>query len=355
MNYLFNPGPVNLSKRVRNALLRPDLCHREPEYLELLQEIQQRLLQAYSLEPHRWQVAVLSGSGTAAVEAMLVGLVPEKGRVLVICNGVYGERMRDILHSHNLPYALLEFNWEEAIQPEVLEKAFKRHKDLSHVAVVQHETSTGRLNDLAAVGALCRERGLPLLVDAVSAFGAEQLRAEDWGVAACAFSSGKCLHGIPGLGMVLLSQEASNGLQKNRNYYLNLQRCLSSPNSPLFTPALHCHYALQEALAESAEQGGPAVRRRLYLHRRRLLHEGLEAAGLRPLVPTPQAASSTSAFPLRGMSYEALHAKLKKQGLIIYAAQGRLAGRLFRLSVMGEIPDAVFRRLARRIGELYAR
>ena len=360
MSYLFNPGPVNLSKRVREALLGADICHRESEFLELHEEIQRRLLDVYALDPRHWQILIHAGSGTSAVESMLVSLVPEGGRVLVLHNGAYGERMQAILECHGISHCSLGFPWDEAIELGRLEEALKAEPALSHVALVQNETSSGRLNDIGGVAALCRERGLPLLVDAVSAFGAEDLCTEAGNVAAYAFSSGKCLHGIPGLGLVLLSREAAESLgkpRKNQNFYLDLQRYLKafhSRSGPPFTPSVHCCYALREALAELQEAGGWKARRALYLHRRRLLHKGLEIAGFSPLVLAPQASSSISIFLLRGMSYAALHDTLKQEGMIIYAAQGRFAEGSFLLSIMGDLPDAVVQRLASRIGELYA-
>ena len=90
---LLNPGPVNLSPGVRQSMAGPDLCHREPEFADLQDEVRQGLLSVYELPAREWSAVLLSGSGAAAVEAMLCSLVPPRGKVLILENGVYGERM----------------------------------------------------------------------------------------------------------------------------------------------------------------------------------------------------------------------------------------------------------------------
>ena len=93
---LLNPGPVTLTERVRRSLLQPDLCHRESEFFDLQDEVRQRLLATYALDPALWTAVLMTGSGTAAVESMVAALVPETGRVLIVENGVYGERIAHI-------------------------------------------------------------------------------------------------------------------------------------------------------------------------------------------------------------------------------------------------------------------
>ena len=100
MNILLNPGPVVLSKRVRNALLKPDLCHRESEFVELQNKIRNSLLDVYGLSQNKWAAVVFTGSGTSAIEAMITSLVPIHGKVLIIENGVYGERLTKIAKIH---------------------------------------------------------------------------------------------------------------------------------------------------------------------------------------------------------------------------------------------------------------
>jgi 2-aminoethylphosphonate-pyruvate transaminase len=194
---LLNPGPVTLSERVRGAMQQPDLCHREPEFAALQAEIRERLAAVY---PHDDLSAVLlTGSGTCAVEAMLATLVPRDGLALVVANGVYGERMAAMLAVRGRPHELIAAGWAEPLPLEAVAQRLAAGPPVSHVVTVHHETTTGRLNDLPPLAAICRQYGVPLLLDAVSSFGAEALDLDGWGVEACAATANKCLQGVPGL------------------------------------------------------------------------------------------------------------------------------------------------------------
>ena len=101
---LLNPGPVTLTDRVRRSLLQPDLCHRESEFFDLQDEARSRLLRVYGLDPREWTAVLMTGSGTAAVESMVASVVPSSGRLLVIENGVYGERIAQICAQYRMSH-----------------------------------------------------------------------------------------------------------------------------------------------------------------------------------------------------------------------------------------------------------
>ena len=142
---LLNPGPVTLSERVRKAMSRGDWCHREPEFAELTREINGRLVRVYREMAGKFDAVMLTGSGTAAVEAMLASFAPADAATLVVANGVYGERMAKMLTAHNRPHQVVEFPWGEAIDLAVVRAALEQHPEIRYVAVVHHETTTGRL------------------------------------------------------------------------------------------------------------------------------------------------------------------------------------------------------------------
>src|SRR5437773_630933 len=172
---LLNPGPVTLTARVREALRGPDLCHREPEFAALQTEIRTRLVQVYPEAERDFVALLLTGSGTAAVEAMVGSLVPARGHVLVVANGVYGERMAAMLEMQGKVGHIAAAPWTEPINLTAAEKILVEYPQISHVLAVHHETTTGRLNDIEALGALCRQYGKALLLDAVSSFGGEEI------------------------------------------------------------------------------------------------------------------------------------------------------------------------------------
>jgi 2-aminoethylphosphonate-pyruvate transaminase len=338
---LLNPGPVTLSERVRRSLLQPDLCHRESEFFALQDEIRERLLATYDLDPGVWTAVLMTGSGTAAVESMTAALVPANGRLLNLENGVYGERIAQMCAQYGIAHERVIGSWMEPVDLS------RTAGDFTHAAVVHHETTTGRLNDLKPVMKLCRERGLGLLVDGVSSFGAQDIDFSDDSLHAVAATANKCLHGVPGASFVIARRSAL-AKAASRTYYLDLGRLArmqDQRNTP-FTPAVHAYYALVEALREFADEGGRAARYKRYAALAEQVRSGLAAVGINPVIPPEQSSVVLRSYHLpMETSYSKLHDELKSQGFVIYAGQGDLAKMLFRISTMGAVSSADMNRL----------
>jgi 2-aminoethylphosphonate-pyruvate transaminase len=353
---LLNPGPVSLSPRVRAALMNPDLCHREPEFADLQDEIRARLLGVYGLAPERYAAVLMTGSGTAAVEAMVTSLVPERGELLVLENGVYGERLTRIAEVHGVPHTRVRHAWQSPLDLARIEEAIEGRAALTHVAMVHHETTTGRLNPLGDIAASCRRRGLGLLVDAVSSFGAEDLDFEGLGLSACAATANKCLHGVPGVSFVILARLAlSAAARPPRSLYLDLLAYCEAQDrrGTPFTQSVHVFYALREALAELEDEGGWEPRRGRYRRLLGIVRDGLAALGIEPVLAREDCSVVLNAFYLpRGIGYAGLHDHLKDQGFAIYAGQGELARTLFRVSAMGAITEADMERFLSAVREV---
>ncbi|KVR37126.1 2-aminoethylphosphonate aminotransferase [Burkholderia multivorans] len=350
---LLNPGPVTLTERVRRSLLQPDLCHRESEFFDLQDEARARLVAAYELDPAEWTAVLMTGSGTAAVESMIAALVPKDGKLLVIENGVYGERITQIATQYGIAHDVLKHEWMQA--PDLAQIAARLDAGgYSHVAVIHHETTTGRLNDLGAIAEVCRARGVKLLVDGVSSFGAEAIDFASGDIDAVAATANKCLHGVPGAAFVIVRRSALANAA-SRTYYLDLGRLakLQDQRNTPFTPSVHAYYALVEALREFDEAGGWRARHARYKALADQAQAGLAVRGM-PLV-LPEGASSVvlRAYRLpQRVTYEALHDGLKARGFVIYAGQGGLSKELFRISTMGAIEAADVERLLDGFSEL---
>ncbi|WP_321909474.1 2-aminoethylphosphonate aminotransferase [Burkholderia cepacia] len=335
---LLNPGPVTLTERVRRSLLQPDLCHRESEFFDLQDEARARLVAAYELDPAEWTAALMTGSGTAAVESMIAALVPQDGKLLVIENGVYGERITQIATQYGITHDVLKHEWMQA--PDLAQIAARLDKGgYSHVAVIHHETTTGRLNDLGAIAGVCRARGVKMLVDGVSSFGAEAIDFAGGDIDAVAATANKCLHGVPGAAFVIVRRSAL-AKAASRTYYLDLGRLakLQDQRNTPFTPSVHAYYALVEALREFDEAGGWRARHAHYKALADQAQAGLAARGMPLVLPEGESSVVLRAYRLpQGVTYETLHDGLKARGFVIYAGQGGLSKELFRISTMGAI------------------
>ncbi|HTD74990.1 MAG TPA: 2-aminoethylphosphonate aminotransferase [Steroidobacteraceae bacterium] len=354
---LLNPGPVTLSERVRRSLLNPDLCHRESEFFDLQDEARSRLLSTYDLDPARWAAVLLTASGTAAVESMVAALVPQNGRLLVVENGVYGERISLICTHYGIAHERIIGDWMRAPDyPAIAAKLVSAPEAarFTHVAVVHHETTTGRLNDLGELLALCVKHGAALLVDGVSSFGAEAIDFENPALSAVAATANKCLHGVPGAAFVIVRRsELVNAI--SRTYYLDLLRLarLQDERNTPFTPAVHAYYALVEALREYAEQGGRRARYQRYAELAERARAGLAALGIDSAISPKDSSVVLRAYTLPvGMDYPRLHDALKADGFVIYAGQGNLSKDLFRISTMGALAAADIDRLLHSFARL---
>jgi 2-aminoethylphosphonate-pyruvate transaminase len=201
------------------------------------------------------------------------------------------------------------------------------------------------LNDVDALGALCRQRRITLLLDAVSSFGAEHIDAAGWNVGALAGTANKCLHGVAGLSFVLARDDLWSGPpQRAGALYLDLHGYHGTQHKDGFSPftlPVQVAFALREALAEHAEEGGCAARRQTYASRAGRIAATLQAAGVAPLLPPADYSSVLWSWRLpAGQDYGRLHDALKADGFIVYAGQGDLGAQIFRIAHMGDIrPD----------------
>ena len=343
---LLNPGPVTLSERVRAALGRGDWCHREPEFAELTTQVLTALEQVYTTSsPLR--AVLLTGSGTAAVEAMLATLAPRDSKTLVVMNGVYGQRMADMLRAHGRESVQVSSSWEEGLDLAGVERHLQEDTGIRTVATVHHETTTGRLNDLEGLSEVCRRHDCRILLDGVSR----------WPIAAVAATANKCLHGSPGLSFVLVREDVLGAVDwEVGSVYLDLRRYHDLQRQDGFSPftqAVHVAFALQEALFELHDEGGQPARLARYRAVANRVRETLVGLGVNTLLPDESCSAVLRAYHLpAGVDYETLHDELKERGFVIYAGQGRLRSGVFRVAHMGDIRDADLGRLTRAFGDV---
>lgn len=356
---LLSPGPVTLTRRVREASLREDVCHREPEFTALMGELRARLLTVYPQASTDYTPILLTGSGTAAVESMVSSLVPRDGHALVVANGVYGERMSTMLNAQGKTAHLARAEWIDPINLNLAEDLLKSNRDITHVLAVHLETTTGRLNEISALSDLCRRYNVRLLLDCVSSFGGEEIDFEKWEIEACSGASYTCLHGVPGVSFVLARKSAFSKRKTGaQGIYLDLfrQYAEQNRNATPFTPAVSLYFTLNEALEELADAGGWRSRRAHYRELTHRIFEGLRSQGIDPLLDIREPASSLlTAYRIPGAcDYASLHSHMKKAGFVIYAGQGKLAGEMFRIATMGALALRDMDQLLKAFSEYWA-
>jgi 2-aminoethylphosphonate-pyruvate transaminase len=337
---LLNPGPANTTPTVRAALVMPDLCHREPEYFDMMRRCRAEVTRLAGGGTD-WTTVLFTGSGTAAVEAAIASAVPADRALLVVDNGAYGDRMLRIARAHGIAAHAVKSDIFTPVRPDDVDAALAAHPEASHVALVHHETTTGLLNPVAAVARVAERRGRRLIVDAMSSLFGEPLDVTQEPLDFVTASANKCLQGIPGIAFVLARRTALAALKGRapRSVYLDLHAHFATQeqdNTP-FTPAVQVLHAMEQALAELAQEG---VGRRIarYAENARVLREGLGRLGLEILVAPEGRSSILTTFRLpSGVAYDPLHDALKRRGYVIYAGQGDLRTYAFRVANMGTL------------------
>jgi 2-aminoethylphosphonate-pyruvate transaminase len=337
---LLNPGPVNVHPRVRAALGYPDVCHREPESARVMAAARAKSTRLAGGDESYTSV-LLAGSGTAALEAAFSSIVPRDGKVLILDNGNYGERLFRIVSVHGIACERLEFGWTNPIYVGAVDAALAADPSITHVGLVHHETSTGMLNPLREIGAVVAKHGRSLAVDAISSLGCEELDMRldniDW----CVGTANKCVEGLPGVSFVCAPRKALDALAEvpPRTFYLDLHGHYVGQDqrkAPLFTPAMQVLFAFDAALDLALEEG-VAGRSARYAALAARIRAGLAERNFRFLLPADQWSNSvTNVFLPDGIEYAELHDCLKDEGFVVYGVQEQL-GRVFRVANMGQV------------------
>ncbi len=342
---LLNPGPVNVSERVRNALLCPDVCHRESECAELADRIRGKLLNAFVPGAEADYVAILlTGSGTAAVEASIMSCLPAGKRLVHVNNGVYGERLSSIIGTQRLGIAEIKCDWDTPPDPDAILKSLKQQPAAHAVVMVHHETTLGLLNPVHDIADHVDGRGCVFVLDSISGLGGEALDIAGRHMYMVAGTSGKCIQGFPGVSFVLVRKGFMENVVKypRRSWYLSLANYheAGEQGGMPFTPAVQVFAAFDEALSELLEEG-VAQRMARYGRLSAMIRERMDTLGVRAVLPAELRSNSLTAFYVPdGLTYAVLHDRLKERGYVIYAGQGRFASKIFRVATMGALRDA---------------
>ncbi|MFZ1416122.1 MAG: 2-aminoethylphosphonate--pyruvate transaminase [Defluviicoccus sp.] len=352
---LLTPGPLTTSATVKQAMLR-DWGSRDAAFIALNRRIRERLLDlADAGETH---VCVpVQGSGTFAVEATIGTLVPRDGRLLVLVNGAYGRRMVRIAEVISRAVTSLSWPEDEAVDAQALDRALAADPAITHVAVVHCETTSGILNPLQEVADVCARHRRPLLIDAMSSFGALPIDARVTVFSGLMASANKCLEGVPGVGFALIRREALAATKGNApSLSLDLYdqwRGLEANGQWRFTPPTHVLAAFDQALDEHAAEGGVVGRGARYRRNHQLLVEGMSALGFAMLVPPPLQAPIIVTFLMPAdprFVFAEFYDRLREKGFAIYPGKLTVA-ESFRIGCIGRIGEAEIRAALAAIGE----
>lgn len=338
---LLTPGPLTTSDTTKAAMLH-DWGSRDTRFIEMTARVRRRLLELVSATDDHVCVPI-QGSGTFAIEATLGTLIPDDGKLLVLVNGAYGRRMAKICDYHNRPYEVIETPEDVPCDPDTLEQALNQDPDVTHVAVVHCETTSGILNPLDGVADVVSRQGRALIVDAMSSFGAIEIDARKLPFDAVIASSNKCLEGVPGIGFAVVRRSALERCEGNApSLSLDLYEQwlgLESNGQWRFTPPTQVLAALDQALVELRDEGGVSARGARYTSNAMTLMAGMREIGFVSALNEEDQAPIILTFLTPAdpkFDFNQFYDLLRERGFLIYPGKLTEAD-TFRVGCIGQV------------------
>jgi alanine-glyoxylate transaminase/serine-glyoxylate transaminase/serine-pyruvate transaminase len=342
---LMGPGPSNVHPRVLRAMATPLVGHLDPQFLQIMDDLRDMLRQVFKTENEL--TFAVSGTGSAGMESCFVNLLERGDEALVCVNGVFGNRMSDIVERCGARLTRVDAPWGRPIDPARVRDALERCRP-KLVAIVHAETSTGVRQPLDEIGRLARDAGALFLVDVVTSLGGTDVRVDEWGIDAVYGGTQKCLSAPPGLSPISFSPRAVEAMERRRHkvqsWYLDvamLRQYWGAERIYHHTAPISSLYALYEALRLVLEEG---LQDRFARHRENhlRLRAGLEALGFEFVVEEPYRLPMLNAVRVpSGIDDKATRRRLLDDyNIEIGGGLGDFAGEVWRIGLMGESSTA---------------
>ena len=339
--FLMGPGPSDVHPRILKAMATPVVGHLDPQFIVIMDEVKAMLRELFRTENEL--TFPISATGSAGMETCFVNLLEPGDEAVVCVNGVFGERMSDIVGRCGAGLTRVDAPWGRPIDPAAVRKALDRARTRL-VAIVHAETSTGVAQPLEEISRLTHDAGALFLVDTVTSLGGMDVRVDDWGIDAVYSGTQKCIGAPPGLAPVSFSPRAVEAIEKRKtkvqSWYLDMTMVRKywqgAKRVYHHTAPISMVYSLHEALRIIFEEGLEA---RFERHRRnhKLLRAGLEELGFEFVVAPDYRLPMLNAVKIpEGMADAPVRQRLLDEyNIEIGAGLGEFAGKVWRIGLMG--------------------
>jgi len=338
---LMIPGPTMVSPRVLKAMSKSIVNHRSAIFGEILNDTNEMMSEVFQTENKSY---LITGSGTAAMEAALGNVIEKGDKVLNIVGGKFGERFMQITETHQGIPVELEVEWGHAANPDDIRYILEEEEDIKAVTMVHNETSTGVANPIEEVGKILKDYDALYVVDTVSSLGGADVQVDNYGIDMCVTGSQKCLAAPPGMAAITLNDDAWDVVDKteSKTYYLDMKSYRKSgdkkvPETP-YTPSVSLMYAMNEALNIIMEEGLEARIKRHELAAKATIN-GVKAMGLELFAKEDVSSTTVTAINIpEGMTDKNLRGTMRnKYRIELAGGQDHLKGNVFRIGHMGNI------------------
>ena len=334
-SYLFTPGPTPIPSDALLAMAQPIDYHRSENAIALIKDVLEKLKHVFQTEN---DVLFLTSSGTGAMDGAVANLLCRDDKVIVIRSGKFGERWAEICEAYGIKVIPIDVAWGDSVAPETVKSKLTDHPNVKAVFATLCETSTGALHDIEALARLTQSGPTLLVVDAVSALGADDLQMDNWGVDVVVSCSQKGLMTPPGLAFAALNRRAWEAAEQSNlpKYYFDFRKAHQRglEGSVPYTPAITLLTALQCALNHICAEG---IRNTIARHKRLALatRSAIKAIGL-PLFATSPANTLTSIrLPEEIDGKTFIKLMREKHGITYAGGQGDLSGKILRIAHLG--------------------
>lgn len=343
INYkLLTPGPLTTTATVKQEMM-VDHCTWDDDYKVITQWIRAELLKLAHVSPEEYTAVLMQGSGTFGVESVITSAVGKDGKLLILANGAYGERMEDIAKHAGLEYRILHFHYDQVPDVEGVRKVLAEDPEITHVSMVHSETTSGILNDIESVGRVVKEAGRVYIVDAMSSFAGVDIPVADWGIDYIVSSANKCIQGVPGFAFIICRKSE---LEKCKGKAVSLSldlydqwKGMDKDGKWRFTSPTHVVLAFAKAMKELEEEGGIPARSRRYQENNRFLISEMKRLGYTTYIDNEHQGPiiTTFFYPVNHhYTFQEMYQFIKARGYAIYPGKVTEA-ETFRIGNIGEI------------------
>ena len=344
-NVLLNPGPATTTDTVKYAQVVPDICPRETEFVDIMNEVRRDLVKVVHADPEKYAAVLFTGSGTIIQDVLVNSLVPEGKKICVVNNGAYSSRMVEIAGYYHIPCVNLEFPSTGLPDLKVVKNALKNDTDIAVVATTHHETGTGVLNPVREIGRMAHDNGCIFIADTISTYGLLPIDIEAENMDFCMSSAQKGLCGMTGASWAVgkIDEIVNSKNYPTRSYYCNLYMqydFFERVGEMHFTPPVQVIYALRQAIREYWQEGEQARYERI-TRCWEAIHKGLAEIGLDVVIDKEiqgRLVVTVKAPEDERFDFTTLHDYCYERGFTIYP--GKMFGlATFRLCNLGWITD----------------
>ncbi len=337
------PGPTPVPERVLKAMSRHPIGHRSKEFQAIVHSTNQQLKWLHQTAE---DVLVITGSGTAAMEAGIINTLSAGDTVLCGDNGKFGARWVKVAKAYGLNVKVIEAEWGEPLNPEDFRKSLEAdiNKEIKAVILTHSETSTGVINDLEVISKYTKNHGKALIIaDCVTSLGACNVPMDSWGIDVIASGSQKGYMMPPGLSFIAMSKKAWNAYEQSNlpKFYLDLglYKKAADNNSNPFTPAVNLYFAMDEALKMMEQEGLKNIFARHARHRA-AAQAGMKAIGMNLFAKENHGSPAITAVAPEKLDAEDLRKAVKDRfDILLAGGQDHLKGKVFRIGHLGFVSD----------------